>query len=91
MSDYAVIHSRIEDRVLFATLDTPSLNLVGPDMVPDLIRLLSSRSNDQVVTSALAQRNRSTDPSTPGRPSRRRRHSRRAREFIPFHGHDTVR
>ncbi len=28
-----VIHNRIEDRVLFATLDAPPLNLIGRDIV----------------------------------------------------------
>ena len=35
-----VIHNRIEDRVLFATLDAPPLNLIGPGIVRDLIRLV---------------------------------------------------
>jgi enoyl-CoA hydratase/carnithine racemase len=35
-----VIHIRIDDRVLFATLDAPPLNLIGPDIVRDLIRLV---------------------------------------------------
>lgn len=31
---------RIEDRVLYATLDTPPLNMIGPELVRDLITLV---------------------------------------------------
>ena len=34
------IDTRIEDRVLYATLNTPPLNMIGPAMVRDLITLV---------------------------------------------------
>jgi len=40
MIELNVIRTRIEDRVLVATLDAPPLNLIGPDIVGDLVRLV---------------------------------------------------
>jgi enoyl-CoA hydratase/carnithine racemase len=40
LPDFKVFRVRLEDKVLFATWDSPPLNLVGPDMVHDLVSLI---------------------------------------------------
>lgn len=45
------INTRIADRVLYATLDSPPLNMIGPDLVRDLITLVRYvESNEQEIS-----------------------------------------
>ncbi|MDR6376119.1 enoyl-CoA hydratase/carnithine racemase [Paraburkholderia caledonica] len=41
-SDFPTIKTRRDARVLFATFDSPPINLIGPQLVRDLISLLDS-------------------------------------------------
>jgi enoyl-CoA hydratase/carnithine racemase len=45
------INTRIDDRVLYATLDSPPLNMIGPDLVRDLITLIQYvESHEQEIS-----------------------------------------
>ena len=74
MSDYGVIHSRIDDRVLFATLDAPPLNLIGPDIVRDLVRLVQHLEEHEDEVSVVV-----FDSASPEFFSRPRRYDQAAR------------
>ena len=53
----STFRARIEGRVLFATLDAPPLNLIGPEVVHDLVDLVQyvqNRENDVAVWSSTA-------------------------------------
>ena len=43
------IKTRVDSGVLFATLDGPPINMIGPDMVRDLISLLDALEHDDSV------------------------------------------
>jgi enoyl-CoA hydratase/carnithine racemase len=48
----SMFRTRIEGRVLFATLDAPPLNMIGPEVVHDLVDLVQyveNRDNDVAV------------------------------------------
>lgn len=47
--DFSTIKTRLDAGVLFATFDNPPINLIGPELVHDLIALLDALEHDQDV------------------------------------------
>jgi enoyl-CoA hydratase/carnithine racemase len=47
--DFETIKTRLDSGVLFATIDNPPMNLIGPELVRDLINLLDTLEHDANV------------------------------------------
>ncbi|WP_188080019.1 enoyl-CoA hydratase/isomerase family protein [Neorhizobium sp. P12A] len=57
--NFETIKTRIEEGVLFADIDAPPMNLLGPALVRDLVSLIQSAENDPTVSVVVF---RSADP-----------------------------
>ncbi|HEX4384559.1 MAG TPA: enoyl-CoA hydratase/isomerase family protein [Myxococcales bacterium] len=47
--NFATIRTRVEEGVLFATLDSPPMNAIGPELVRDLVDLMDALERDAAV------------------------------------------
>ena len=49
--EFATLTVRAKSGVLFATIDAPPMNLLGPELVRDLVSLIESAEADDTVLS----------------------------------------